>query len=162
MKSLPFKIFSSAILMVFLFSGSSCKIQELDFKGVNDFGLGSMESDNIEITINVKLHNPNNFKIKVVNAKLDLFIGGNEAGTASLEDNIIIKKKKEDNYDIIITTDREQLMSAALKSALTSFGTGKITIKVRGWVKGRVWGIGKKIDVEFKENVDLDLLKGMR
>lgn len=162
MKLSTFHIIYSAALVALILFIPSCKIHELDFKGVNDFGLGSMESDNIEITINVKLDNPNNFKIKVVDAKLDLFIGGNEAGTASLEDNIIIKKKKEDNYDIIITTDREQLMSAALKSALTSFGTGKITIKVRGWVKGRVWGIGKKIDVEFKENVDLDMLKGMR
>jgi hypothetical protein len=53
-------------------------------------------------------------------------------------------------------------MSAALKSAISSFGSGKITVKVKGWVKGRVWGIGKKIDVEFKESVDMDLLKGLR
>lgn len=162
MIQLNFRYYISAILVALMFFGGSCKIQELEFNGVNDVSVGSMKSDNIEITINVKLDNPNNFKIKVVKAKLDLFIGGIEAGTADLEDKITIKKKAEDNYDIIITTDREQLMSAALKSALTSFGSGKITVKVKGWVKGRVWGIGKKIDVEFKENVDMDMLKGMK
>ncbi len=154
--------FISIVAVVMMFSGTSCKVQELDFNGVNNISVGSMKSDDIEITLNVKLDNPNSFKIKVVKAKLDLFIGGNEAGVASLDDKVIIKKKAEGDYDIIITTDREQLMSAALKSAITSFGSGKITVKVKGWVKGRVWGIGKKIDVEFKENVDMDMLKGMR
>lgn len=157
-----FKYFISAAIVALMFFGSSCKVQELDFNGVNDFSVGSLKSDNIEVTINVKLDNPNNFKIKVVKAKLDLFIGSNEAGVASLEDKITIKKKTEDNYDIIITTDREQLMSAALKSALSTLGNGKMTVKVKGWVKGRVWGIGKKIDVEFKENIDMDMLKGMK
>jgi LEA14-like dessication related protein len=154
--------FFSVVILAILFSFPSCKVQELDFNGVNNVSIGSMKSDNIEITLNVKLDNPNNFKIKVVNAKLDLFIGGNEAGVASLDDKVIIKKKTEGDYDIIITTDREQLMSAAVKSAISSFGSGKITVKVKGWVKGRVWGIGKKIDVEFKENVDMDMLKGLR
>ena len=162
MIQLNVKYVISAAMVALMFFGSSCKIQELEFNGVNDVSVGSMTSDDIEVTINVKLDNPNNFKIKVVKAKLDLFIGGAEAGTADLGDKIIIKKKTEDNYDIIISTDREQLMSAALKSALTSFGSGKITVKVKGWVKGRVWGIGKKIDIEFKENVDMDMLKGMK
>jgi len=152
----------SAVIMALILFASSCKVQELEFKGVNDFSVGTLKSDLIEVTINVKLNNPNNFKIKVVNAKLDLLVGGNEAGTASLEEKIIIKKRTEDSYDITIVTDKEKLMSAALKSALTSFGSGNITIKVKGWVKGRVWGIGKKIDVEFKENVDLEKLKGIK
>lgn len=152
----------SAVFMALIFFGSSCKIQEPEFKGVNDVSVGSFESEKIEITINVKLDNPNNFKIKVIKANLDLLVGGNEAGVAHLDKKVIIKKKTEDNYDIIISTDKDQLMSAGLKAVIPSLATGKVTVKVKGWVKGRVWGIGKKIDVEFKENVDMDMLKGLK
>lgn len=148
--------------MALIFFASSCKIQEPEFKGVNDFSVGSLEAENIEIVINVKLDNPNNFKIKVIKAKMDLFIGGTEAGVANLEEKITIKKNAEDNYDIIISTDKEQLMGAFMKSALPTLASGKVTVKVKGWVKGRIFGIGKKIDVEFKENVDMNMLKGMK
>jgi LEA14-like dessication related protein len=156
------KIFISAAIVALMFFGTSCKVQELDFNGVNDVGIGSMQSDDIEITLNVKLDNPNNFKIKVVKADLDMFIGGNEAGSASLGDNVEIRKKAEDNYDIIIVTDRKKLMGAALKAAIPSLASGKVTVKVKGWIKGRVWGIGKKIDVEFKESVDVNMFKGLK
>lgn len=150
----------SAALTALILFGSSCKIQELDFNGVNDFSVGSMQSDDIEVTINVKLDNPNSFKIKVIKADLDLVIGGNPAGKAVMANKITIQKKKEDNYDIIISTSKDEIMSAVWKSAIPAATSGKVTVKVKGWIKGRVWGIGKKIDVEFKESVDLkELMK---
>jgi hypothetical protein len=30
---------------------------------------------------------------------------------------------------------------------------------VKGWIKGRVFVFGKKVDVEIKETVDIDQLK---
>lgn len=162
MNFVKIKYHYSVAIAALLFFGVSCKIQEPEFKGVNDFSVGSLDSDKIEITINVKLNNPNNFKIKVIKANMDLLVGGNEAGVAKLEEKVIIKKKAEDNYDIIISTDKDKLMSAGMKAIIPSLASGKVSVKVKGWVKGRVWGIGKKIDVEFKENVDIDMLKGLK
>ena len=94
MIQLNVKYIISAAMVALMFFGSSCKIQELEFNGVNDVSVGSMTSDDIEVTINVKLNNPNNFKIKVVKAKLDLFIGGTEAGTADLGHKLSSRKKQ--------------------------------------------------------------------
>ncbi len=154
------KIIISAAITALILFGSSCKVQELEFNGMNDFSVVSMQTDDIEIRINVKLDNPNGFKIKVIKADLDLMIGGNAAGKANLENKITIEKKTEDNYDIVISTDKDQIMSAVWKSAIPAAASGKVTVKVKGWIKGRVWGIGKKIEVEFKESVDLkELMK---
>lgn len=153
-----FKIYSVAIVTLFLFS-SSCKVHDLDFKGVEDYSVGSLQSENIELTVKVKLDNPNSFKIKVIKADLNLFIGGNEAGKAKLKDKVIIKNKKEDVYDITIVTNKKQLMSAAFKAAIPSLASGKVEVKVAGKIKGRVFCFGKKIPVEFKEKVDTNIFK---
>lgn len=153
-----FKIYSVAIVTLFLFS-SSCKIHDLDFNGVEDYSIGSLQSDNIELTVKVKLDNPNSFKIKVIKADLNLFIGGNEAGKAKLKDKVIIKNKKEDVYDITIVTNKKQLMGAAFKAAIPSLASGKVEVKVAGNIKGRVFCFGKKIPVEFKEKVDTNIFK---
>lgn len=161
MRLFNYKIYSVAIVTLFLFF-SSCKVHELEFNGVDNFKVGSLQSDNIEFTFSVKIENPNAFKIKVIKANLNLFIGGNEAGSANLKDKIIIKKKAEDVYDITITTDRKKLLSAAVKAAIPSLATGKVEVKVKGWIKGRVFGIGKKIDVDFKEKISTDVFSKLK
>lgn len=109
--------------------------------------------------MNVKLNNPNRYKIKVIKADLDLFVGGTAAGKALLTEKVILKKKSEDDYDVIVEINPKDLTKALLSNALGIAFQKKVQVKVKGKVKGRVFIFGKNIDVEFKENIDVGSLK---
>lgn len=133
--------------------------EDVEFKKVQRVNFHKISSDVVRLTLGVELNNPNNYKIKVVKSDLQLFIAGSDAGKAVLKDKVILKKKTEDVYTIVIDGDLKSIMKAALSGGILSALTGKVQVGVKGWVKGRVFVFGKKFDVEFKQNVDMKELK---
>ncbi|MFZ5555078.1 MAG: LEA type 2 family protein [Bacteroidota bacterium] len=156
--NLPAKAILPLVIAFFLFS--SCgSYEQIDFGKVNDFRVNEMSGGKMQLVLNVTIDNPNKFTIKVVKSELDLEIGGNSAGKITLGEKVKIKKKKEQNYDIVVEADSGEVTAAVMKTALSSLTSKKVKIKVKGWVKGRVFIFGKKENVEFKHDIDLDNLK---
>ncbi|MFI5203508.1 MAG: LEA type 2 family protein [Flavobacteriales bacterium] len=131
----------------------------MEYVKLNDYSVNKLSENEAKITLNVKLDNPNNFKIKITKSNLDITVAGNDAGKVDIVEKITLKKKTEGDYDIIISVDPEKIAAAALKSGLTVLLTGKVTVRVKGWVKGRAFGIGAKVDVDESHNVDVGKLK---
>jgi LEA14-like dessication related protein len=148
-----------SFLMAALFLFDSCRFEEVEFKKVEYVSVNNVNKKRIQIKLGMNLYNPNAFKIKVVDADLDLFIGGAEAGKADLMNKIILRKKREQTADILIEADYDKVFKAVAQSGLQLLFTKKIQVKVKGWIKGRVFVFGKKVDVEIKETVDIDQLK---
>lgn len=109
--------------------------------------------------MNVKIDNPNSFNIKIGKSDLTLYVMGNDAGKVELEETITLEKNAEQDYDITVLFDKEKLMNAAMASGLSILTSGKVTLRVRGWVKGKAYGFGKKVDVDFKESISTKELK---
>jgi LEA14-like dessication related protein len=147
-------------VFVFAVAGfSSCAIQDVEFVKMNNYSVSKLSDNEAQITLNVKLDNPNNFKIKITKANLDLTVGGNNAGKVDIVDKITLRKKAEDDYDIVIEVDPEKIMSAALKSGVSILLSGKVVVRVKGWVKGRAFGIGAKVDVDESHEIDGEKIK---
>lgn len=139
---------------------SSCfTYNDIEFKSVNSTEVRKLKLEKTVLVMNVKLNNPNRYKIKVIKADLDLFVGGTAAGKALLTEKVILKKKSEDDYDVIVEINPKDLTKALLSNALGIAFQKKVQVKVKGKVKGRVFIFGKNIDVEFKENIDVGSLK---
>lgn len=148
----------SLILLTTLFF-ISCSYEEIEFKNVNDTRVRDLANEKTAIVLNVRLQNPNGYNIKVVKADLDLFIGGTAAGKAVLTEKIKLRKRAEDDYDVIINVDKKEMLKAIAKSGLNILFSKSVQIKVKGWIKGRVFMFGRKFPVEIKHNVDLNNLK---
>ena len=157
----PTRLFhKSLIILATCFVFSSCfTYDDIEFKEVNSTNIRQLNKEKTSLVLNVKLSNPNNYKIKVVKSDLDLFIGGTSAGKAVLTEKIILKKKSEEDYDIIIEINPKELTKALLNNGLSLLFQKTAQVKVKGWIKGRVFMFGKKVDVEFKHNVDVGNLK---
>lgn len=143
---------------LFLF-GSCMTYEDVEFRKVQSVNFNRTAGDELLITMGVELFNPNGYKIKVVKSDLDLVIGGTSAGKAQLKKKVIIQKRKEGTYDVIIQADQKAIGKALLSSGLGALFTGKVQVGVKGWVKGRVFIFGKKFDVDFKQSVDMKDLK---
>lgn len=138
---------------------SSCAIQDVEFVKLNTHAVSKISENEAQITLNVTLDNPNNFKIKITKSNLNLSVGGNDAGKVDMVEKITLHKKTEGDYDIIIQVDPEKIMDAALKCGISILLTGKVTVRVKGWVKGRAYGIGAKVDVDESHQIDSEKMK---
>lgn len=155
-------VFSFRLLLVgaaFFLLQACMSYEDVEFKNVQRVNFNKVSKDELRITLGVTLNNPNNYKIKVVKSDLALTIGGVDAGKAKLKQKVILKKKNESVYDVIIEADPKAIGKAALASGISMAITGKVNVGVKGWIKGRVFIFGKKFDVEFKQQVDMKDLK---
>jgi LEA14-like dessication related protein len=147
----------SAVL--FLFSSCVFGYKEIEFRQINSFNMGKVNDGKVSFNMNVLVHNPNWYKIKIIKGEMDLTLGGNDAGTATLSEKVKLKGNEERDYDVIIEADYRQLTRAILSSGLSALITKKAIFKVKGWIKGRVFVFGKRFPVEMSESIDLNQFK---
>jgi LEA14-like dessication related protein len=142
------------LLITFLASGcityNEVEMHQINSVRVNEFGKGNMV-----FVFNVKLENPNKYNIKVKSADLKLYIGSADAGNALLMDKLVLRKKSLNDYDLRIETNTKQITKALAGSALNILINKNVPVKVKGYIKAKVFIFGKKFPVEFKENVDI-------
>lgn len=134
---------------------TSCNVQDVEMVNVNSYNIGRSSDDKIRLILNIKIDNPNNFKINVKKTDLNLFVSGSDAGKIVLEDNIILLKKTEADYDFVLIADQKQVSKAIVQAGIGIALTGKVNINVKGWIKGKVFGIGKKIDIDEKQSLSI-------
>ena len=134
---------------------SSCNVQDVEMVNVNSYKVAKSSDDKIKLILNIRIDNPNTFNIKVKKTDLNLFVNGTDAGKINLEDKLIILKKTETDYDFVLTADQKQVSRAVVQAGIGIALTGKVNINVKGWIKGKVFGIGKKIDIDEKQSLSV-------
>ncbi|HCA83165.1 MAG TPA: hypothetical protein DEP18_05210, partial [Flavobacteriales bacterium] len=102
-------LFSLTVLL------SSClSYEQVEFRNVERVNIKRDSNKEMVLNLGVKLYNPNGYKIKVIKSQLDLTISGTSAGKAILEDKVILRKRKEEVYDINISIDRSAVTKALM------------------------------------------------
>lgn len=157
----PTSLFS-LILLVFL-SASCITYKDVELKGTNGFNVDSFSKEEVRLRLTVTVENPNNYNIKVKKGDLDLFVSGKKAGKAKLAESIVLRKNETADYDVVVITSLKELGSGGLMTLAGGALSGSIPIRVKGWVKAKAFGIGKKFEIDERENVRLtrDMMNGM-
>lgn len=132
--------------VVTLFLISSCiELEEPEFNGIEDIKIAKLENHKLGIQLGIKVLNPNFFSIKIKPSTVDIFVEDQLIGKAFLDDKIKLIRKKEDIYFAKIRVDLEDgSMMKFFKFALQD----KVQLRVKGAVKGSVYGISKKITID--------------
>ena len=71
-----------------------------------------------------------------------------------MNNNIVLKKNTEDTYPLYLTLNEKELLGSALGS-LGSLLKGSMKIRIKGDIKAKVYGIGKKFPIDVEESVNL-------
>lgn len=153
-----YKLFWIVCLGVLL---NACSVYEdVEFKGITDFKLGKLQGRNVSFTFNALLYNPNGYALKVKPSDLDVFVEDDHYGVIHLDERVKFKRKSETLVEIPMTA---QLTPGALFKLAALGGKEKVTVRLKGDVKGSVWCFSHKEKVdETREIATRDLLKGLK
>ena len=102
----------------------------------------------------MKVNNPNNYNIKIKKSSLDVFINGSKVGKTKIKNNVVLKKNYQDVYSVYLMVSEKDLKGSALAS-IRSLVTGSMKIRLKGDVKTKVYGVGKKFPIDIEEPVNL-------
>ena len=149
------------LLLILLLALSGCKApQMLEFRGIEAPKLTTdKQSHQLQLQVGVKFYNPNHYPVFLKKSKMNVQVNSILIGQAVGK----IKKQrvagtKEGVFELVITTDRDKLLKAALGSILKIItGNKAVKLKVDGYVKGGVLFFSKKFPFSVEKEIDLDL-----
>ena len=135
-----------------LFILSSClEFDDVKFKGIESVKFPKIDQKELLIDLSLVLDNPNNYKIKIKPSVLDVYIGGKLMGQVRLDEKFVIKKKQENTYSTQLVCKLEDgVLFSLMKIATMS----EVSIRFKGRVKGSVYGINKKVDIDETKNMN--------
>ena len=143
------------ITLFSIFFLTSCfDYEDVEFKGVQNFGLENRSEGNITVRIDLKVNNPNNYNIKIKRSSLDIFVNGARVGKTKMKNNIVLKKNHQDVYPLYLTLSEKELKGSAL-SSIGSFLKGSMKLRLKGDIKTKVYGVGKKFPIDIEEPINL-------
>ena len=129
--------------------------KEVELREVQNIKMLNLTDSTADLEVTVKIANPNKYNISVKDYDLEAYINKKPVGKVKLNDKVIMKKKSEDLYTIILNAD----MTRVNKLLPTMAFTDKALIGLKGNLKVRARGINKKIDIDLTEKVSIKEFK---
>lgn len=140
-------------LISFVFLTSCFDYEDVEFKGVQNVGIEGRSEGNITLRIDMKVNNPNNYNIKIKKSALDVYVNGSRVGRTKMKNNIVLKKNYQEVYPLYLSLSEKELKSSAL-STIGSFLKGSMKVRIKGDIKAKVYGVGKKFPIDIEEPVN--------
>lgn len=150
------KLKSLLTILVISFTLTSCfKYEDVVMKEVTNVSVNSFSANNIEIQVDMRIINPNNYKISIVDSDLELFVKNKKVGTSKIKDNIDLPKNSDETHQIVVKTTVEDMIGTAIPVILSVLFEDSVDLQVKGEIKARAKSLSKSFPVDFKERVKL-------
>lgn len=144
-------------LVVIFFSLFSCfKYEDVVLKEVTNVNVNSFSANHIEIKVDMRIINPNNYKISIVDSDLELFVKNKKVGTSKIKDKIDLPKNSDQTHQIVVVTNVGDMVGSAIPVILSVLFDETVDLQVKGEIKARAKSMSKSFPVDFKERVRLD------
>jgi LEA14-like dessication related protein len=147
------------IISLIIVSFTGC----LDFKNptlgeVSNFKMDSFSDNVVKCNFEIKVDNPNTFNIKLKRSTIDVLVDDVLYGKINLDKKIKFRKKSDKIYTVPLILKLEKgamikLMGLMLKS--------KVNLRLKGRVKGSVYGITKRKDIDIFKEIDPREMKSL-
>lgn len=150
------KLKSVLVLIVISITLTSCfKYEDVVMKEVTNVSVNSFSANNIEIKVDMRIINPNNYKISIVDSDLELFVKNKKVGTSKIKDKIELPKNSDQTHQIVIATNVSDMIGTAIPIILSVLFDESVDLQVKGEIKARAKSLSKSFPVDFKERVKL-------
>jgi LEA14-like dessication related protein len=144
------------LLVVMAFSITSCiEYKEVQVVEVSDVGIKDISMSGIDVQVSMQVKNPNKYDISIVDSDLTLFADGNKVGVAKVKEKIKLKKKSNKIYKFTIQTSAADIMTSAMPVLMSVMTKSHLGIRIKGDIKAKAKGVGKRFPVDFTEKVKL-------
>lgn len=145
---------------LFLLLLTSCfTYHEVDVLDVGEYRINNVTKENVEVSVNIQVNNPNNYNIKLKKTDLDLYLEGEKIGKANIKEDLILKKRTQEKYTLTFQSNYKELSGAVLGRLPSLLRKSKIKVGLKGRVKAKAnLLLGKKFDLDVEETVDVSEL----
>lgn len=154
------KLLKSTLLFLIAISLSSCfNYDDVEIKDVRSIKLLDYSVDGLSVESEIKIVNPNSFKLTVVNSEFDFYIKKKKLGKARIDGKLKIPANSEEYHKVVLTSKNKDMSPNALPIliGLTASGNDKIDFKVEGFIEGKAFMFKRKVDVSHSGIVPLEL-----
>jgi len=145
---------SKSFLLVAVVLFASCDYSDVEVRSVREIKIEKLDTDGIEINANMKVYNPNNYKIRVTHTDADLFLDGRQAGKAKLLSKVVIPANFDDFINVKVRTDFTAGSMQLIPIIIGASVKRSLNVKVKGEAKARTFIIGKKFDFEYEHKAN--------
>ncbi|MBK6775877.1 MAG: LEA type 2 family protein [Flavobacteriales bacterium] len=145
----------SALLLVTILLTSCANFRDVTFHGVRNVELRKMNGNDIALTIEAEVENPNNYRIKLKDPDVDLWYNGQFVGKAVLDSTVVLDKRSTRIYPVYISADTQGKLGPILLGGLGSLLSGQAELRASGTVKGQVGIISKRFPFDIRDTLEL-------
>jgi LEA14-like dessication related protein len=139
------------LISVCLFT-SCLEYEDVEFMGVDDYTIDQVSASEVKITLKMKVKNPNSYNIKIKKSSFDIFLNDKELGETRMKDDVKLLKNSTDVYEVEFVSNLKDL-SKGIFSSLGMLLGGSSKLRIKGEAKAKAFGIGKKFDVDFIQDI---------
>lgn len=147
------------ILTAFVLLTGCATFQEPEFRGSEGVKMDKMDGKEITLSANVKVYNPNWYALKIKPSTVDVYLEDKLMGTIELTKKVKMKGKQETSLSLPLLAT---LVDGAMFTALRYATKDQVKVRIKGKVKGGVFFVSKKMDVDETKTIsgkDLNLGK---
>jgi LEA14-like dessication related protein len=147
------------ILTAFVLFTGCATFQEPEFRGSEGVKMDKLDGKEITLSAKVKVYNPNWYALKIKPSTVEVYLEDKLMGTVELTEKVKMKAKQESSLSLpLLATLEEGAMFTALRYATKE----QVKVRIKGKVKGGIFFVSKKMDVDETKTIsgkDLNLGK---
>ncbi len=148
-------LYGLGVIFIFLMM-QGCKRPEAPvFEMVRDVFIKESSNDSIKLTALADFYNPNNYKMVLKKAEIDVLLNGKKISTLHQEYNLVIEKNAKFTVPLEATFSQKEINGNIISSALNILMGRKLTINYVGNIKVKAYGIRIRVPVEGESKIDL-------
>ena len=141
------------IACVIMFSG--CSYKDVEYRSIEGVGIEKWDGDLVQIAINVKVFNPNNYTIKITDADLKATFNNNDLGNVRLVNTIKLDANAETVQKVVCEVSSQKILA----QVPMAFLTGNSKLRLTGDLKTKVFLFSKRIPVDIAQDIDLSQIQ---
>lgn len=147
--------FNFLILAFCSFLLSGCfDYDDVVYQGFENIKISKPVQGQTTISFNIKLDNPNKYKIKIKPSDLTIFLGGQELGEVHLKETLVIDKKSSKSYPLTIDAKIKDIAKSGLGGLIELATKQTVSIRFKGFVRGSVYGVTQKRYVDQTKEIE--------
>ena len=124
--------FTNFLLFAFICSLLSCSTPKpLEYRAFKNLTVEKLGFSTTTLRMDIIYYNPNNFRLQVKRADLDIYLNNNYAGHATQEYQITIPKLAEFNLPVQVDVDMKNIF----KNSFTGLLNKQVMVKLTGTIK---------------------------
>ena len=146
------------LVSIISMSLSSCfNYEDVEIKDVKSIKLLDFSVKGLSVESEIKINNPNNFKLSLVDSEFDFYVKGEKLGIASIEGNLNLPANSEEYHKVVLKSNRKDMSPNAIPMliGITASGKDKIDFKVEGYIVGKAFLFKRKVQVSHSGMVPL-------